>query len=157
MSKKQPVGDAPTYQRLMSWAGVRGWNASDLARVMQAEGIPKISAQVLSNWKKRGIPRERYLEMAGFFGRTAEELAGTPRSEGARAAHDAAAHGYGGHLPPLRDALRVVIAALAQLPAERRLAAAAALIAALAEPHATPAKAEAIFKAHAAPRKALAA
>ena len=52
----------------LAWAKERHWDQSELARRLN------VSPAVITNWKTRGLPPERWPEVAAVFGRSVDEL-----------------------------------------------------------------------------------
>lgn len=129
------TADLTAIRRALAWSEARGWTQTDLAREL------RVSAQVMTNWKTRGLPPAMHLAVARLFGRSVEELVekkpAQPRPLVAR--QDPAAYvpsAAVGFLTPisLEDACRRVQAAVLAVPEAQRLATAAQLVALLADP-----------------------
>jgi hypothetical protein len=133
------TADLTAIRRALAWSEARGWSQTDLAREL------RVSAQVMTNWKTRGLPPAMHLPVARLLGRSVEELvekkAAPVRPLVAR--QDAAAYIPSptvGFLAPmsLEDACRRMQTAVLAVPEAQRLATAAQLVALLANPTVSP-------------------
>jgi SOS-response transcriptional repressor LexA len=60
----------PVIQRVLEWMRDKGWSQSELANRLG------ISAAHITNWKARGLPADRYVQVAAVFGKTVDQLLG---------------------------------------------------------------------------------
>lgn len=57
-------------RRLLGWARDKGWNQTQLAERLG------VTPAHITNWKSRGLPADRYLDVANLFGKSLDEVAG---------------------------------------------------------------------------------
>src|SRR5690625_2421243 len=80
--------------RALEWAKKEGMNQSDLARALG------VLPQDITNWKKRDLPSDRYLDMAQALKRSVDELLGfEPKRDTSAEANTAPGPRMQGHVP----------------------------------------------------------
>lgn len=65
------------FTRMMRWAADSGWSQSELANHLG------VSPQNITNWKSRGVPSDRYADIAALFARSVDQLLGKEAEAGA--------------------------------------------------------------------------